>query len=321
MSYAPAMAESPMAQPLGALTEPALDKDGRLIDDLACRRCGYSLRGLRPDGQCPECETPVGRSIKGELLRYSDPDWVQRIARGGQLLALSILLFVALPIIALLMAGIMPAMPFGFALAIAKSVQVVGIWLTTSPEPAMHDRETVPSPRMVARWGSIVTGAIWTAGYIARATPASLLLFWIPGATNQLALRVIVDDSIIAITIISNVALLLHARALAFRLWDDKLWRQLTGVAVIFAIAFGAKALLDTYAALTGSKPFAGTDSPLKHIETITHLVTLVTLVWCMNLIFRFRKYLNEAATLARETWARPTGTIKPGPAANTLDA
>ena len=39
-----------------------LDAKGQLDQDLACRRCGYNLRGLSTDGACPECGTAVGQS-------------------------------------------------------------------------------------------------------------------------------------------------------------------------------------------------------------------------------------------------------------------
>ena len=50
-----------------------LDASGRLDEDIACRKCGYNLRGLNKDGACPECGTAVGRSTQGDLLRFCDP--------------------------------------------------------------------------------------------------------------------------------------------------------------------------------------------------------------------------------------------------------
>ena len=38
----------------------ALDDEGRIAVDLACRRCSFNLRGRPADGSCPECSTPVG---------------------------------------------------------------------------------------------------------------------------------------------------------------------------------------------------------------------------------------------------------------------
>jgi hypothetical protein len=81
--------------PMSEVREPALDADGRLIDDLACRSCGYALRGLPASGACPECATAVGRSIHGDLLRFCEPDWVVRIARGVRLLVIGFIISVA----------------------------------------------------------------------------------------------------------------------------------------------------------------------------------------------------------------------------------
>ena len=53
----------------------------QLDEDIACRKCGYNLRGSNKDGACPECGTAVGRSTH-DLLRFSDPTWVCTLASG-----------------------------------------------------------------------------------------------------------------------------------------------------------------------------------------------------------------------------------------------
>jgi len=71
---------------------PPLGPDGALAADVPCRRCAYNLRGLRPERRCPECGTPIGRSIVGDLLEYCDPDWVARLARGATIVLWSFLI-------------------------------------------------------------------------------------------------------------------------------------------------------------------------------------------------------------------------------------
>src|SRR5690242_2831255 len=65
------------------LTEPPqLSAEWVVETDALCRRCGYNLRGLPLDGRCPECATPVGLSLRGDLIRFSDPRWSARVVGG-----------------------------------------------------------------------------------------------------------------------------------------------------------------------------------------------------------------------------------------------
>jgi hypothetical protein len=67
--------------------------------DTSCLHCGYNLRGLRVDGLCPECGSPIGRSVLGNYLRYSEVDWLQTIGRGATLKLWAIGLSIVLGVI------------------------------------------------------------------------------------------------------------------------------------------------------------------------------------------------------------------------------
>jgi DNA-directed RNA polymerase subunit RPC12/RpoP len=43
-------------------------------DDVRCDRCGYRLRGLRPDGRCPECGLAIRASIEARKPRRRAPE-------------------------------------------------------------------------------------------------------------------------------------------------------------------------------------------------------------------------------------------------------
>jgi len=53
-----------------------------LATDVPCIQCGYNLRGLTSGGQCPECGKTIDESLRGELLRFANADWLRTIQRG-----------------------------------------------------------------------------------------------------------------------------------------------------------------------------------------------------------------------------------------------
>src|SRR5687767_5429673 len=107
-----------------------------IASDIPCRRCGYNLRGLSEAGLCPECGTAVGLSIKGDLLRYADPQWLRRVQVGLWLMFAGVICSIAMRLTSswlffLLPREIAPLVYFGLGL-----IAVAGVWLVTSPDPA-----------------------------------------------------------------------------------------------------------------------------------------------------------------------------------------
>lgn len=94
----------------------SLDDTGRIAEDVACRQCGYNLHGLHPDGACPECETSIWRPVHGHLLRFCDPEWVGKLARGAGHLVIAmvamIVVWIAFYVPTTLMWAITPGVPF-----------------------------------------------------------------------------------------------------------------------------------------------------------------------------------------------------------------
>jgi hypothetical protein len=52
----------------------------------SCIFCGYDLFGLEVSGNCPECGAAVEASIHGNLLEFSNPQWLERVKLGTVLL-------------------------------------------------------------------------------------------------------------------------------------------------------------------------------------------------------------------------------------------
>jgi hypothetical protein len=56
--------------------------DWTIHSDRPCATCGYNLRGLQPDGLCPECGSLVSDSLGNDALEWRDEWWVKRHRAG-----------------------------------------------------------------------------------------------------------------------------------------------------------------------------------------------------------------------------------------------
>src|SRR5688572_4870184 len=112
---------------------PPVDQNGLVTADVPCRGCSYNLRGLSLGGRCPECGFPVGQSIHGNLLRYCEPAWVDRLARGVNLILWGILVW----IVATIAGGVLGATVHPWfediGLLLGGLVGLAGAWLLTTP--------------------------------------------------------------------------------------------------------------------------------------------------------------------------------------------
>lgn len=154
-----------------AAERPELSQAGAVAQERACLRCGYSLRALAVDGVCPECGTAVADSLRGNLLRYSSPEYLSRLHRGAFLaeaavvvtllavvgiiiagLALSGLASIFYPLVALISALI----PLAYA-----GLTLAGWWLLSSPDPSLIGEDKAERVRRTLR-GSLIAIVVAT---------------------------------------------------------------------------------------------------------------------------------------------------------------
>jgi hypothetical protein len=138
-----------------ASPELAAPRPATTIDrDVPCASCGYNLRGLMADWNCPECGTPIRNSLRGDLLEFCDPTWVARLAVGARLTYFGCWGCLALVVGLLIASG--PSGVWspqgGLALLVphlaTTCLFVVGSWWLTSP----HRREAALGVKRRARW-------------------------------------------------------------------------------------------------------------------------------------------------------------------------
>ncbi|MBT8484759.1 MAG: hypothetical protein KJO43_04205 [Phycisphaerae bacterium] len=141
--------------------------------DVPCRSCGFNLRGLAPDGRCPECGAPVGRSIRGDHLIYSDPSYLDSLRLGIVCILISAIIQCAL-----ILTGITVGVLFVLGLAsdwftmtntpawVAVGpdylmipfvmLALYGWWRFSAPDPAVQSGDRGDRPRRIVRVTTVI---------------------------------------------------------------------------------------------------------------------------------------------------------------------
>jgi len=137
-----------------AIDPQLLDPAGAIGADVPCRRCNYNLRGLSPEGKCPECGVLVDVSIRGDLLRYSDPTWLDRLALGLKYTlwgALVLLVCATLNGVLMSATSLIDESAGAVIGFLGGLLGIYGAWLLTSPEPGRMVAERYATDRRVVR--------------------------------------------------------------------------------------------------------------------------------------------------------------------------
>ncbi len=293
-----AICEAP-AQTPDAGPRVLLDAAGALATDHACLRCAYNLRGLRPDGLCPECATPVAISLRSESLRDADADWVDRLARGarwtfGALLAGTLLRA----------AERLPRMDGGRVVDLLElAVTVAGliaVWLVTTPEPAEFTSRRIVGWRWTARLGC-VGGVIATlAVQILYALDAPPIAF-----SALFALLYLATAVLCLVSVVGDFALLTVLLLLARRLPHARLRRW---VGIMRWFYPGSEFLLVSlllvalsYALIQRPPPALGwLPLGVDAAASLAEPVYLVVSVACIIVVWKLGTAFREAARAAR---------------------
>lgn len=304
-----------------AATRVELDAAGRLLDEIACRSCGYNLRGLPVDGACPECLTAIGRSVHGDLLQYCDPKWVERLAFGARLYVISILIGILF--------GLMVGVIFG-AIAVATRtvsawaialvtviygaimiVKLIAVWQMTSPDPGCNESEQPLTTRAIARWALILSSLCGSVLGFLEAGKTAARFAAPPGAVtvDMPAWFLAAGTAVFALT--GAVCLFRYAQDIARRVPDDKLARSTRIVMWGFVLTTALFHCVDLIGRAFPSQltPSAAqpTLTPVLIIISILSIVALIPgvvfWIWGVVLAFKYRNRLRETARLARQTW------------------
>lgn len=118
--------------------------NSHVTDDLACAECGYNLRTLAHDADCPECGMSILVSMRGDRLSAAPLDWLKTLFHGARWLRLSVIL--AFPIIYL-----------------GVAISSYSIWVLTIAQPDRTEPSLDRSYRLAARWATAIGSLIVVA--------------------------------------------------------------------------------------------------------------------------------------------------------------
>ncbi len=293
------MADVPMNMPLPG--QP-------LTEDLKCARCGYNLRGLTLDKLCPECATPIARSIHGNLLQYADPDWVEKLRFGTALMFWHMLIGVS---VGGSVAGItVIGLPQALTSILGIIAGVLGLWaafLITTPEPVNALSEHPMTLRKLVRACAI----------------ANFCGVWVQeaGKIGGLGVVIMVVGGILALVgIVSYFGFFVYLRRFALRIPDESLaaqtrvvmWGFVVGMALLVALGIVLGIVLAALvpgAVTTRGGPGIGAATAtaatepgplafmwLRAFAYGGPVAVLVFGIWYIVLLFRYHAAFKEAA-------------------------
>ena len=318
-----------------------LDQAGTVISDLACRRCGYNLRGLNNQGRCPECGAAIGLSCHGDLLRFADPKWVETLGRGASLILWGVLASVVGGGLSVVLAIALGDRTLAILVALAGSAMgLYGAWLITSPDPSGIGEDKYVNDRKIVRFALLVGVAGQVLEFAKSMTGMSPKMFMIAAIAGGLA-------SIVAV--VGEFAKLTYFRKIALRIPDDALADRAKSLRWVMAISLSivlvsgtVAGILTAFAGRTagpvptttmavgpgGSSqvvsvpmgPGSGTPGATAGImafgcvTAVAGLVYLIVEILILILVSRLRRAFREQAALARDTWARANTPAVQGP-------
>ena len=290
---------------------------GLVRDELPCRKCGYNLRGLHVEGRCPECGTPVGVSVMGELLRYSDPNWVRTLARGVKTIIAGIVVIVLGVIVSMVVGAMRGPLELAQAIILIGNIlMVVGAWLLTEPDPSGVGEDKYGTSRKIIRI-ALIAGVINT---LLNLMAEAIVL------PPPVRIAVVVVGVLAGIVgLVGQFAQLNYLSKLAARIPDRALEKRARFLMWAIGISYGALLVLGGVVAIifavsgppTAATGGAGLIVGFGCFAGIAGLALIVFGIMYILMLDKFRMRLNEQASLAESTWARAT-SIPPPPLQST---
>ena len=281
--------------------------------DLPCIQCGYNLRTQLMGGNCPECGTPVSRSVRTDQLHQSDIGWLASLRTGAMVMFTGIFAIIVFGVV-LACGGIVllapgSASPGGPEMVFLIVQLLIGITVAgtfgfavfklTMPEPG---RQTPKQSCSVARY-TLLT--YFTLGLLAT------VIGMAPSVIAE-AVSAILSLINMVLGITGFIAMMLYARSLAARIPDPSLEKNtsivLWGMVSTLALAFVLMAIVvvSMVIGMTSSSAPSGA-SPMMMAAGISSclfcplsIAALVFGIWWIVLLGQYSGAFGRALDMAR---------------------
>jgi tetratricopeptide (TPR) repeat protein len=177
---------------------------------------------------CPECATPLARSLHGNLLRYADIAWLRKIRLGVRVMLWNLLIYVLL--IAAIVLSKMWGWPGILRDALVLAAAAMNLWATllvTAQEPRISVVEDTTTLRRAIRACAITmfVGAVCSKA----------------GTVFDIGFALEVCGAVLAIVgIVAYFGEFIYLRRFAKRIPDNKLAQSTTAVMWGFVVAYAA---------------------------------------------------------------------------------
>jgi hypothetical protein len=279
------------------------DACGVIVADLECKKCSYNLRGLRDEGRCPECGTPIGLSTRGDFLRFSNPDWVDKVALGLKIILWMILVSIVVRLATVALRFVAPPILGQGLTFLASLLSFYGVWLMTEPDPSGVGEDPNLTPRKLVRV-TLVVGLIGQALQIVSDSVS------VPAALEYVSGALLLVAALVAL--VGEFAKFIYYEKLSLRIPDGAAARRARFLRWAYVITLGFALLGGAVAALirfttTGTVPGGAPPPALMAIGCLfipAGIAWLVFGLMTLSLLVNLRRMITEQARLARETWA-----------------
>jgi hypothetical protein len=284
---------------------PPTGPDGTVTAEVACRRCGYNLRGLHVGGRCPDCALPVGVSVRGDDLAYADPEWIAKLVLGTNLLIAG-WTGAALAIVAAF--AFYPA-AYAFA-ALAAAGVVGGTWLLTRPDASGTGEAWYGRSRRGARALAILTLAMPALAGVIDSIASTAM----PAGTAFILRRANFHLAFLA-AYAALLALLAFVRSfVATRVRDWELAQTIRRTFWEIAVELGSAGGILAYVTLVQRRSMTTPvgDRPVTLAAAAVSLILLWSLVQLVKLMLKVRAALKTQEAFARQLWPPPSRAAAP---------